>query len=115
MAMDMKQTDRSIDINAGRQQVSDAKMKVDEILTYNVINKHCALFGVKVGFYKVLENSKVDMSLTFSFIKIDDAVWNETPVPGASKSDNPSNVASLGILHRLFNSSEVIFTGSSLR
>jgi len=49
VAMNMEESDRPIDFQSVRQEVSNLGIKIDEVLTYNVIDEHYALLPIHIG------------------------------------------------------------------
>jgi len=45
----MEESDRPIDFQSMRQEVSDPGIQIDEVLTYNVIDEHYALLRIHIG------------------------------------------------------------------
>jgi hypothetical protein len=101
---------RAIDIQARRQQMSNTGPKVNKILTYNVVVDHERLFWVDPSGADGFENGPVTVLLLFPQYKVNNAIWNKTPVPCAGSGNYTCDITCFRKQQRPFDGSESVFT-----
>jgi hypothetical protein len=90
--MYMKQSYGTVNLESGRQTVSNAVPEMNHILACNIIEQHESLVRIYVSCFQGLEKSKINVFLLFTGEEIDQGTRGIAAMPGTGYAGNAGDI-----------------------